>query len=87
VKLLICKERDHERNRNDRAILDHDFYDRCDGCNGFSNLERLNKERDMIYKKGMMVVDRKTGEKYDPMKELDRLLKANKDVLIRLKNR
>ena len=57
VKLLICKERDYERNRNACAILDHGFYDRCDGCNGFSNLERLNKERDMIrFVTGLLVV-------------------------------
>ena len=41
----------------------------------------------MIYKKGMMVVDRKTGERYDPTKELYRLMEENKDVFIRLKNR
>jgi len=41
----------------------------------------------MIYKKGMMATCRKTGKKYDPMKELNRVLEANKDVLIRLKNR
>ena len=41
----------------------------------------------MIYKTGMMVTCRKTGKKYDPMKELLRLLAENRAVLIRLKYR
>jgi hypothetical protein len=41
----------------------------------------------MIYKPGMMAVCRKTGRKYDPIKELHRLLEKNRAVLIRLKNR
>jgi hypothetical protein len=40
----------------------------------------------MIYKKGMMATCRKTGKKYDPIKELYRLLEEHKDVFIRLKN-
>ena len=41
----------------------------------------------MIYKPGTLVTCRKTGRKYDPIKELLRLLEKNRDVLIRLKNR
>jgi hypothetical protein len=41
----------------------------------------------MIYKKGQLVQCRRTGRWYDPIKELHRVMEANKDVFIRLKNR
>jgi len=41
----------------------------------------------MIYKKGMIVICRKTGQRYDPMVKLYRLLEQNKEIFIRMKNR
>ena len=42
---------------------------------------------EMIYKEGMTASCRKTGKKYDPMKELFRLLEEQRELFIRMKSR
>lgn len=47
----------------------------------------MTYKEEKTYKEGMTATCRKTGRKYDPMKELFRLLEENRELFIRMKSR